>query len=242
MPFQPALESFLADLIVLYRQPILDLKTNEISHYEILARFNHDGKHHNPGPWVTALEDHGLCNLLDRQMLKKFSEYLHLSGDTARYSVNISGQTINLNGKFVNHLQSLNLPDSLIFEITETVMVRCCGINEQDQTCFHLLATLQYLSSNYSVAIDDFGVGAFRLAHLDYVRPSYLKIDGSFTKALPDPTNSADISALVSIAHARGCKVILEWVAEPWQIEYAREIGIDYAQGWAISQAEVLLQ
>jgi EAL domain-containing protein (putative c-di-GMP-specific phosphodiesterase class I) len=117
-------------------------------------------------------------------------------------------------------------------------MIDC--LDPSKSSSFQLLATLKHLNRHYSLAIDDFGVGAFRLAHLDSLKPQFLKIDGSFTKALPSEKAFADLSALILISKARGCKVILEWVETAAQIEIARSLGIDYCQGWGVAKPEPL--
>lgn len=237
-------ENALKDLIVLYRQPILRLGRNgeedRISHYEILSRFNYRGEHQSPSEWVESLEGHGLCYLLDRLVVTRLSQYLASTGDTAVYSINVSGQTINENGRFVLHVEDCKLPETVIFECTETVLINVCHHNPDEQCCVKAIAALRHLSKRFTLAIDDFGVGAFRLHHLDSILPKYVKIDGSFTKEIPKMHALVDISAISQIAHSRGCQVVLEWVETPEQIEIARSLGIDYVQGYGVAKPEQL--
>lgn len=237
-------ETALIDLIVLYRQPILKLgKTREedrISHYEILTRFNYNNQHQMPWSWVQSLEEHGLCYLLDRRVVAMLSGYIEQSQDPSIYSVNVSAQTINLNGAFVDHVESLKLPRSIIFEITESVVINLCK-DVSEECSIHAMNSITHLSREFTLAIDDFGIGAFRLAHLDSIKPKYVKIDGSFTREIDNPTTVSDISAISQIAHTRGCQVVLEWVETPEQLEIARAIGIDYVQGYGIAKPELLL-
>lgn len=236
-------ETALTDLIVLYRQPILKLgrkkKDDYISHYEILTRFNYNNKHQSPWPWVQSLEEHGLCYLLDRQVIAMLSRHLKQTNDTAIYSVNVSAQTINLNGAFIDHVESYNLPKSIIFEITESVVINLC--NDPDQQCsINAIDSISHLSQQFTLAIDDFGIGAFRLSHLDSIKPKYVKIDGSFTRSINNSTTLSDIGAISQIAHTRGCETVLEMVETEWQLEIARSIGIDYVQGYSVAKPEML--
>lgn len=244
-PFDQLIEDSLGGLIVLYRQPILKLGNNSnadnISHYEILSRFFYQGELQNPAKWVKSFEEHDLCYLLDRHVVKLLSEYLKKTGDTTIYSVNVSGQTINQNGLFVSHVMSCSLPSTTIFECTESVVIELCHVI--DSACSVIaIESLQHLSKEFTLAIDDFGIGAFRLGHLDSIKPKFVKIDGSFTRVMESSkTAQSDIAAISQIAHARGCEVCLEWVETKQQLELAREIGIDYVQGFAVAKPEPLI-
>lgn len=244
MPVNNIVEDALRNLIVLYRQPILKLGAtadeDRISHYEILTRFNYQGDHQSPKEWVDSLEDHNLCYLLDRQVVALLAEHITSTGDQSVYAVNVSGQTINQNGRFVYHVESCELPNTVIFECTETVLINLCAHTPDEPCCLQAVAALRHLSKRFTLAIDDFGVGAFRLSHLDSIKPRYVKIDGSFSQAIPDPTALSDIAAISSIAHSRGCEVVLEWVETAAQIEIARSLGINYVQGWGVAVPEEL--
>ncbi|MFM6139902.1 MAG: EAL domain-containing protein [Sphaerospermopsis kisseleviana] len=242
--FHRLIEDSLHGLIVLYRQPILklgvDSTEDKISHYEILSRFSYQGELQSPANWVKSFEEHDLCYLLDRHVIKLLSEYLKKTGDTTVYSVNVSGQTINQNGLFVDHVVSCNLPSTTIFECTESVVIELCHL--MDSACSLIaIESLRHLSKEFTLAIDDFGIGAFRLAHLDSIKPKFVKIDGSFARAMENSeTAQSDIAAISQIAHARGCEVCLEWVETKAQLELARKIGIDYVQGFAVAKPELL--
>ena len=244
MPIKQIVEDALHGLVVLYRQPILKLgKTasdDRISHYEILSRFNYKGEHQSPSDWIEALEEHELCYLLDRCVVEMTAQYLAGSGDDAIYSINVSGQTLNQNGKFILHVERCGLPNSVIFECTETVIIEVCnGMQSlKNSSQVRTMAVLKHLSRHFTLAIDDFGIGAFQLAHLDTIHPRFLKIDGSLAKRIPQMTAMIDISAIAQICHARNIDVVLEWVETPEQIEIARSIGIDYVQGWGVAKPE----
>ena len=63
----------------------------------------------------------------------------------------------------------------------------------------------------------------------------YLKIDGSFVRDLADSTTDyALVKSINEIGHSLGMKTIAEFVETEAIMEKLREIGVDYAQGYAV--------
>ena len=64
-----------------------------------------------------------------------------------------------------------------------------------------------------------------------------LKIDGRFVKhMLEDPIDRAMVDAINRIGHMMGLSTVAEFVESPAIIEELRSIGVDFAQGFAISR------
>lgn len=88
-----------------------------------------------------------------------------------------------------------------------------------------------------SLALDDFGSGLCSFNYLKTIPVDYLKIDGSFiTRMLDNPLDMSIVVAIEQISHATGSKVIAEYVESPEIMNKLRELGIDFAQGYAISK------
>lgn len=239
MPFIPDIQMLLDSAIVLFRQPIAHLHTGEISHYEILSRFRHDGALKSPLEFISWLEAHDLIHLLDRHVIALAMAHVAKGDGSDRYAVNLSPATINQNGKFTKFLmtqKSINDLDGipLIFEVTERGSVANTAIAQ---------SVLSFVRAvGCPLAIDDFGSpdGGFSVASLELLKPLYLKIDGWNTQRLPAYEAIADINAYCSIAHARGIKVILEQV-EANTLDIVRsETNVDFIQGWAVGMPEIL--
>lgn len=89
-------------------------------------------------------------------------------------------------------------------------------INELKQTGIHL-------------AMDDFGTGYSSLSYLTKLPIDMIKID----KSLIDTISEGEIvSAIISMGHALGCKLIAEGVEEQKQVELLAQKGCDYVQGF----------
>jgi EAL domain-containing protein (putative c-di-GMP-specific phosphodiesterase class I) len=80
---------------------------------------------------------------------------------------------------------------------------------------------------------------------LKNLRADALKIDGSFVKDIVDnPADFAIVKSMNDIAHSLGMHTVAEYVESPAILAKLREIGVDYAQGYAIhkpSRIEQLL-
>jgi EAL domain-containing protein (putative c-di-GMP-specific phosphodiesterase class I) len=91
---------------------------------------------------------------------------------------------------------------------------------------------------NVNIAIDDFGTGYSSLGYLSRLPVNALKIDRSFIAAMD---NSADglsiVSAIISLAHTLGLKVIAEGVELPQQRQLLSLLQCDEMQGYLVSPA-----
>jgi EAL domain-containing protein (putative c-di-GMP-specific phosphodiesterase class I) len=229
------IEEALCGCIVLYREPVVDLHTGQVSHYEVLCRFLSDGVHVRPARYLADLEKHGFMDILDRRVIRNLFTYLNQTGDQAKYAVNISGQTINIDQRFTWFLNNLVREGSnlrLIVEVTESTAL--------DDTAI-VRSTIEYLkqSPKFLLALDDFGGGAFDSGSLD-LEASLVKIHGKYARRLPSQRAIVDIQAITSMAHERGSRVVLEWVETKEQADLARELGIDLIQGWVNGEGELL--
>jgi EAL domain-containing protein (putative c-di-GMP-specific phosphodiesterase class I) len=86
-------------------------------------------------------------------------------------------------------------------------------------------------------AMDDFGSGISSFAYLKNLIVDYVRIDGVFVRSMG--TNDIDwqmVKSINEIAHAMGKKTIAEHVESEKVIRKLRKLGVDFAQGYAISR------
>jgi len=124
-------------------------------------------------------------------------------------------------------------PDNLILEITETALIS----NMDDARRF--AEALTRLGCRF--ALDDFGAGFGSYYYLKHFPLNYLKIDGDFIRTLPSsPTDQLMVKAMVQVAQGLGLKTIAEFVESGAIVDYLREYGVDFAQGFHVGRPQAV--
>jgi EAL domain-containing protein (putative c-di-GMP-specific phosphodiesterase class I) len=149
----------------------------------------------------------------------------------AQCSINLSGQSLGDTAFMAFVLQSLESSgvrcDTLCFEITETAAIS----NMQTARCF--FATLRALGCK--LALDDFGSGLSSFAYLRNLPVDVLKIDGQFVKDIAhDPVCLAMVKSIHDIGCLMGKQTVAEFVETPAILALLQDIGVHYAQGYAV--------
>ncbi len=147
------------------------------------------------------------------------------------FAINLSATSLS-SPEVMNYLQKV-LPDrsfptsKITFEITETAAIGSYGAAQD------FIREIRRYGCKF--ALDDFGSGFTSYAHLKNLRTDSLKIDGSFVKdMLKNPGDHAMVKSMNDIGHSLGLRTVAEYVESPQILEALREIGVDYAQGYAI--------
>ncbi len=84
-------------------------------------------------------------------------------------------------------------------------------------------------------SLDDFGSGFSSFGYLKALPVDYLKIDGVFVRGIAhNAINRAMVKAINEVGHVMGLKTVAEYVEDEATLGVVRELGIDYAQGYAV--------
>jgi diguanylate cyclase (GGDEF)-like protein len=236
------LEDALAnDKFVLFYQPILTIKSNDVSHFECLVRLQQDdGQMLVPSDFVFRAEELGLIGKIDRIVLKKAVEQhieFNRQGKKYKLSVNISKRSFEDPSIFDYFTQLFSNPEvdqkRIIFEITDTTAV------SNYQSTNVLINKIRGLGC--VLALNDFGVEYPSLHYLKNAPVDYVKIDGSFIRQLDkNDDDRIFVKALIEMAQSVGKKTVAEFVESEDILTILREFGIDYAQGYYIGKPKAL--
>jgi len=234
-------EALETDGFVLYAQPILDLRTDEIVRYEILLRLlDRDGGIIPPGAFLDIAEQFGLSGDIDRWVLRKATEILSNTAVMEKgisFAINLSPRTMT-DAEFLQLISEMPAVDvigpvRLVMEITETAAIYNIHVAKD------FLRTLR--GQGYEFALDDFGMGFSSFYQLKNLDVDYLKIDGSFIRNLShDPVDKHLVLAMVHLAQSLGKQTIAEFVEDQEILDMLREIGVDCAQGFHIGRPRPL--
>ena len=227
------------DRFELFRQTILPLQSNEEgAHYEILLRMrDENGGIISPGLFIEAAERYGITPGIDRWVIRSAFRWLVSEADErerlALCSINLSGQSFG-DEKFlpfvIDQFQMSGIDASKIcFEITETAAI--ASYSQANR----FINALKELGCKF--ALDDFGTGLSSFGYLKHFPVDFLKIDGSFVKEiLHDPIDREMVRSINEIGHLTGKKTIAEFAENEEIITMLRGMGIDYAQGYGVSE------
>jgi EAL domain-containing protein (putative c-di-GMP-specific phosphodiesterase class I) len=230
-------------LFELYYQPILDLHSGAVSHYEALVRLVDEpaGPITAPAAFLPAAERYGLIREIDRLVVCHAVSALAQcegSGGLERVAINLSalsvtdaGMLLHIERQLVRHGVD---PARLVVEITETAAISDMGCAQD------FCERAQALGC--AIALDDFGVGFGSLYYAKRLPFRYLKIDGDFVRNLTaSEYDRVMVRAIVGLARGMGRETIAEFVGDAPTIELLRELGVDYAQGFQIGRPRPLL-
>ena len=227
------------DRFELFRQTIYPLQEKERGvHYEILLRMRDEaGEIVAPGLFIEAAERYNLTPGIDRWVITNAFRWLVSEADErerlALCSINVSGQSLG-DEKFlpfvIEQFQTSGLDATKIcFEITETSAI--ASYSQANR----FINALKELGCMF--ALDDFGTGLSSFGYLKHFPVDFLKIDGSFVKEiLHDPIDREMVRSINEIGHLTGKQTIAEFAENTEIITMLRGMGIDYAQGYGVSE------
>jgi EAL domain-containing protein (putative c-di-GMP-specific phosphodiesterase class I) len=112
----------------------------------------------------------------------------------------------------------------LVFEVVET---------HRTEDIRHLTTVVEhYRSRGAAIALDDVGSGYSSLNLIAKVRPDIVKIDMELVQALPDPSATTIVRAVIELSHELGAAVIAEGIETEQQLEIVQQLGADWGQGY----------
>ena len=231
-------QALIRDEFHLVFQPSVELRTGRIVAVEALIRWRHPERGElMPDEFIPLAESLGLIRRLDAWTLRAVCAQIR-AWDQAklppiRVAVNASAATFGHPGFLDSVKQALQAsgisPKRILFEITESAILRLGEATEQTMHALHALGI--------GIAIDDFGTGYSSLAYLKLSGIDYLKIDRSFVTDLPDSANDvAIVEAMLAIAKSLGMCTIAEGIETAAQHEFLLRAGCVEGQGYFYSR------
>jgi PAS domain S-box-containing protein len=221
----------------LHYQPKFDATTRRLAGAEALLRWRHPREGLvSPADFIPALEETGLIVPVGAWvMAKALGTAVHWrrtywSG--LRVAVNVSTRELR-HKDFLQEAKLLLEPfaDSqpLDIEVTESVLMD--DVNRNSST----LQALRELGCR--IDLDDFGTGYSSLNYLVKLPIDAIKIDRSFVMALTEsPQTVALSSAIITLAHALGMRVVAEGVETEEQARMLHLLGCDVLQGFLLGR------
>ncbi|HET8814315.1 MAG TPA: bifunctional diguanylate cyclase/phosphodiesterase [Solirubrobacterales bacterium] len=220
--------------IVVYAQPIFDLRNHCVAREELLVRMlDEQGDVIPPASFLPTAERLGLIAEIDRVVLAKAIE---LAGRSRPIAVNVSGASLSDPQLIADVRKAIGdglNPAWLDFEITETAAIT----NMADARAFAETVT----AMGCGLGLDDFGTGFSSFSYLRDLPIQHLKLDIEFIRDLPScPVNQRLVGAMVQFAKAFGQETVAEGIEDAETLAMVRAFEIDYAQGFHIGVPELV--
>lgn len=217
----------------LHYQPIVDLKSGAVNHFEALSRFKGtDG----PAPLIRMAEELGLIEGFDIAVAEMALVRLRQPGSgLLKFAVNVSGASL-ADDHYVQTLLKMTVsrPDErrrLLVEVTETAALA------DIEAANRRLGALR--SAGIKVCIDDFGAGSASYDYLHGLSVDTVKIDGKFVEKLEtDPRARTLVSHLVDLCRSMKVDTIAEMIETQGVADILQGLGVDQGQGWLFGKAE----
>lgn len=234
------------DRFELYRQSIRALgdEAEEGAHFELLLRLRDDESDLpiSPASFIRAAERFNITPSIDRWVITQTFRWLTAHPEQleelAVCAINLSAQSLT-DDKFLpfvsNEFDRFKLPGSkFCFEITETAAVASYAQAQR------FISGLRQRGCTF--ALDDFGSGMASFAHLRHLPVDYVKIDGTFVRGIESDTiDRSMVASINDICQLMGRRTIAEFAETEAVCEILRQIGVDYAQGYAVDEPTPLI-
>lgn len=222
-----------AESFVLHVQPEVDLATGRIVSAEALIRWNHlERGLLPPSEFVPFAQEHGLLPSIGAWVVGEAAAaaaLLRTIDPTFRLWFNVSPSELDDPRWLARIAQFGDSLCGLGVEITESVAMR-----DLPRT----LRTIGALkSAGLAIALDDFGTGYSSLAQLKRIPADVVKLDRSFTFALPGDMRDREIvCAVLAIGTRFGFQTVAEGIETPEQARALRDAGCRFGQGFHLGR------
>ena len=226
-------------------QPIVDLRSRAVQHYEALLR-----PIATPGMPIGSIQEFvifaeavGLAEVMDIAVMEQALIALR-AAPAAAVAVNMSGlsaQSLAFRDRLFTMLEEMrpvlgpavigppliSTPGAgrLLIELTET--------SEIDDIAAAAETVAGLRARGVRMCLDDFGAGSAGFRYLQQFPVDFLKIDGSFVQAAEHSARGrAMVVSMVELASATGAQTVAEMVETEAQAALMLELGVHKGQGW----------
>ncbi len=214
--------------------PVIDIQNDRCVGAEALIRWRHPGRGLiRPDLFIPVAEETGFIIPITRWLMNRVRDDFegielprdfHLAINLA--PVQFRDRTIVDDIRTIFSGRNLS-PAMLVLEATERF-----PIDDAGRKVIDALRTM-----GPGIALDDFGTGHSGLAYLQKFHGDYLKIDKSFVQTIgTDAVTRTVVDSIINLARELDMEIIAEGVETAAQLDYLRDRGVPFAQGYLFAQ------
>lgn len=218
--------------IVPFLQPLVSLRTGNITGFEILARWiTASGQSVSPAEFLPVVERLGLMDSLTVALLQDAVSATRAWPAGLCLSLNITPEQLlrpALTTCLARIMQHAG-PVMLELEITEQNVM---AISDDARQAIHLLR-----SDGIGVVLDDFGTGYSNLSALLGLGITKIKIDQSFVAGIVNGVEQRKVvEMLLMLCQGLNVVITAEGIEDVATLRWLRKRGCDYGQGYLFSR------
>lgn len=232
-------EALLNNDINPYYQPIIQLNSNRLIGFEVIAHWSNSDASNEDMNFTSLAERTDMIISLDLHIIKQACSQLkrwhnsHINNQQIILTISLSVKHLILDGaveQLIFMIQQQQVPPkSLIFEFREQDFIA--------QNEFVLNSLNKLRAVGIRLGLDDFGKGFSSLNAFFKYPIDYIKIDHSFTnRMLMSKKDLSLIRVIRDISHDMGLHVIVEGIDNSQQHAKLVELGCEYGLGSYIAK------
>lgn len=217
-------------------QPIIDLSTDKPAIIETLLRWEHPALGTvSPLEFIPIAEEIGEISNITHWIFDQVCALLKQTHETfahpIKFAINISPMQFKSEHlSFFDHVQNaLNddalPPSSLVFEITENVLMEDEGVTRDIIKMLRL--------AGIEISLDDFGVGYSSISYFKSFDFDSIKLDKSLVSSIGNNHKERMVfNAIVDLAQKIGMKVVAEGIEDEHVLALVKQAHVTYGQGY----------
>ncbi len=219
-------------------QPVWRLSDGQIIGAEVLSRWQHpEWGMVMPDEFIPVAEESGFIHDLSLFVVKEVAKQIKIwdahNLNEISVAINLSPTQFRRLGEWLDKMHQ-TLSDYAVaahrikLEITETALMG---------DALKLMEILSHVqASGIEISLDDFGTGFSSLSRISGMPLNFIKIDRSFINQIGRKGQCNVIEAIISMSHSMNCQVIAEGIETKEQLEYLKQQGCDFGQGFLCSR------
>lgn len=214
-----------------YYQPIYDAQTEKTVSAEALVRWHSPTNGVIlPSKFIPALEESGYITILDTYVYQSVQEFMEKECQDIPIKISMNLSRMDLMNQNIMSLILENEGNQHIsYEVTESAY-SLLSVNAND-----FLSTLHQRGN--MILMDDFGSDVSSLSTIRDFEFDIIKIDMGFVRNIGySQSNDSILASLIEMIHRLEMKVIAEGVETKEQLDFLKEHGCDFIQGFYFSK------
>jgi len=218
--------------LLLSFRPLLNTHTDTIDMYEIAVKLNSEShKDILPRVYLPIVNRLGLGREYDFSLVKHVMDLLPLVDDKISFTFNLSPFSLRdstFQEKIFNYLDEKQIdPSRLIIQLYER--------KTHHDLSGYLKTLKSFRSHGMRICIDNFGSSNASMEYMKHFKFDMVQFDRDYVTNLEDETTYAMLHSLTNMAKDLQIQTVAKWVDNETQKEKLKVLGINYIQGFGVS-------